>query len=520
MPEQVPPRDWFLKDPESDNLPGLSIDRMYSLLKGKPSRTVVVAVVDTGVDIDHEDLKNVIWTNEDEIPNNGIDDDQNGYIDDANGWNFIGGKNGNVNEDTYEVTRQYVKLAKKFKNYNGNERLNKKDRVEYNQYLNYKKLWEEKRKEDLENLDAVGRIYSNAQFGLDTLRKYLRTDDVTKDKLNSLSSNNPEIVFARSFMRNILTSPEATVEERMEEIEDAYKTYQLGYNYCSNPAFDSRDIVGDNYDDPTEKYYGNNQVKPLPGPYGDHGTHVAGIIAADRTNQIGIKGVADNVKIMPIRAVPNGDERDKDIANAIYYATENGAHIINLSAGKTISPNKDVVDKAVQYAETRGVLIIHAAGNESANCDLEACYPTPYYKNGKLARNWINIGASSWGTGANFIGSFTNYGKKTVDVFAPGVAMYSTVPGNGYKNHDGTSMACPAVAGVAAVLMSYFPELSAADVKDVIFQSVRTFGGMPVLKPGTQDEAIEFSQLSKTGGVVNAYDAVQMAFRFKKEARK
>jgi subtilisin family serine protease len=288
--------------------------------------------------------------------------------------------------------------------------------------------------------------------------------------------------------------------------------YRLGYEYSSNPKFDPRDIVGDNYQDPYEKYYGNNQVKPLPGPYGDHGTHVAGIIGADRTNEKGIKGIADNVRLMAIRAVPNGDERDKDIANAIYYAVDNGAHIINLSAGKSDSPNKVVVDKAVQYAELKGVLIIHASGNESANCDVETYFPVPLYENGKTARNWINVSASSWGTEENFIGSFTNYGKKMVDVFAPGVAMYSTVPGNEYKNHDGTSMACPAVSGVAAVLMSYFPDLTAVYVKYIILQSVRTFDGMQVLKPGT-DEPVAFSQLSKTGGIVNGYDAVQLALK-------
>jgi subtilisin family serine protease len=508
-----PPQDWFLKDPETDRLPGMSVERMYSILKGLPSRQVIVAVVDTGVDIDHEDLKNVIWVNEDEIVGNGIDDDHNGYVDDVNGWNFIGGKTGNVNEDTYEVTRQYAHLKKQFGYLETAKKLTKKAKADLARYQTYKAKWEEKRKEDKEQLDMIGRIYSNARFSIDTLRKYLKTEDISMEQLEALKSNNPEIVFARSFMRNFLMSLEgATIEERMAEIEDAYETYKLGYNFSSDPDFDPRGLVGDNFNDVTEKHYGNNQVKPLPGPYGDHGTHVAGIIASDRTNKLGINGVADNVKIMPIRAVPNGDERDKDIANAIYYAVDNGAQIVNLSCGKMESPNKEFVDKATQYAEAKGVLIVHAAGNESADNDVVTYFPTPFYKSGKLASNWINVAASSWGTDANFIGSFTNYGRKTIDVFAPGVAMYSTVPGNGYKNHDGTSMACPAVSGVAAVLMSYFPEFTATEIRDIILQSVRTFDGMQVLKPGTQN-LIEFNKLSKTGGIVNAYDAVQLAMK-------
>jgi subtilisin family serine protease len=210
--------------------------------------------------------------------------------------------------------------------------------------------------------------------------------------------------------------------------------------------------------------------------------------------------------------VPNGDERDKDIANAIYYAVDNGAKIINLSCGKTESPQKYAVDKAVQYADQKGVLIVHAAGNESTDTDKIVSYPTPLYKSGREAKNWINVGASSWGTGSNFIGAFSNYGKKTVDLFSPGVAIFSTVPGQGYKNHDGTSMACPAVVGVAAMLMSYFPEFSSVEIKRIIMESVRKFDGLQAIKPGTKTE-VEFNSLSKTGGIVNAYDAVQLAMK-------
>ena len=514
-----PPKDWFLKDPATDKVQGLSVERAYSeLLKGKPSKTIIVAVVDTGVDIDHEDLKDIIWVNKDEIPNNNIDDDKNGYVDDVNGWNFIGGKTGNVNEDTYEITREYARLNKKFGNADVNT-LSKKDKSEFQSYLAYKQKWEDKRAEDGEQFSFIDRIYSNAIFCIDTLKKFLKTDKLSMDAINSISTNNPTLIFAKSFMRNYYNSlGTSTEEERMDELKDAYETYKSGLDYSANPDFNPRSIVGDDYLNTSEKYYGNNQVKPVGGPTGDHGTHVSGIIAAQRGNNLGIDGIADNVKIMVIRAVPNGDERDKDIANSIYYAVDNGAKIINMSCGKADSPQKEAVDKAVKYADQKGVLVIHAAGNESLNNDVTTHYPSPVFKNGKSAKNFINVGASSWGSGNDFIGSFSNYGKKTVDVFSPGVAIYSTIPNQGYKNHDGTSMAAPAVAGVAAMLMSYFPELSAIEIKNILLESSRKFDGVVTNLPGSE-KSVPFNQLSKTGGIVNAFDAVKLAMKLRGEKK-
>lgn len=505
------PRDWFLLDPETDQLQGISVNKAYEVLRGKPSKTVIVAVVDTGVDTDHEDLKRVIWVNEDEIPNNGLDDDKNGYVDDVNGWNFIGGKNGNVNDDTYEITREYVRLNKKFAGVDVSK-LTKKDKTEYAKYTVTKEKWEAKRAEDAEQYKMVRMLYSNFQFSLDTLTKLLKKD-VTPEVLQEVNSKDPNIVFAKSFLTTMLSSSDGgTVPERLDELKEAYEAYKSAYEVSSNPDFDPRAVVGDNYQNPLERHYGNNNVKPMPGPAADHGTHVTGIIAADRENNLGIQGIADNVRIMVLRAVPNGDERDKDIANSIYYAVDNGARIINLSCGKNESPQKYVVDKAVQNAEQKGVLIIHAAGNESADNDKITSYPSAIYNNGRQAKNWLNVGASSWGADQNFIGSFSNYGKKSVDLFSPGVQIYSTVPGNRYKNHDGTSMAAPAVTGVAALLMAYFPEFSAGEVRNILVESTRKFDGIVIQQPGSKNK-VPFNELSKTGGIVNAYDAVKLAMK-------
>jgi len=502
-------RDWFIKDPETDKVQGVSANRVYeTLLKGQPSRTVIVAVIDSGIDYKHEDLKDVMWVNAGEIAGNGIDDDKNGYIDDIHGWNFIGGKNGNVNEDTYELTREYVRLKGKFAGMDENK-VSKKQRAEYEEYKKIKDKFEKLRTKNVQQYDMYKNMYVNVTGSMDTLKAVLKTDTLTAENLAAYNPSDPALIFAKGLIVNMLKNlgGEGTLDELAAQLKEGYDYFRVIAEYGYNEAFDSRTIVGDNYSDLSERYYGNNDVQ---GPDAQHGTHVAGIIGANRKNDIGIQGIADNVRIMSVRAVPNGDERDKDVANAIYYAVNNGAHIINMSFGKAYSPQKEAVDKAVKYAEQKGVLLIHAAGNDGEDIDTEKNFPNRTYLDGKEAKNWMEIGASSFGTDENFVGSFSNYGKKNLDLFAPGVRIYATVPNNQYEYLQGTSMAAPATAGVAAIIMSYFPELTAVQVKDVLRKSVRTFDGLQVQKPGGKGK-VAFSELSSTGGLVNAYEAVKLA---------
>jgi cell wall-associated protease len=503
------PKDWFLKDPEQDSLQGVSAERTYlTLLKDQPSKTVLVAVIDSGIDIDHEDLKSIIWVNEKEIPHNGIDDDKNGYIDDVNGWNFIGGKTGNVDADTYELTREYIRLNKKF-NRIDSVKVRKKQKTEYASYQKIKDKYEKLKIKNEQQYKLYSTLYNYSRASVDSLKKYFKTDKLNAEAVRSIVSTEPAMLFRKSVVSGIYKSQgdSTDVDEYLNQIKEGVDYFGVIVKYGYNADFDSRKIVGDTYSNLFERGYGNNDVK---GPDPTHGTHVAGIIAADRKNNVGIKGIADNVKIMAVRAVPNGDERDKDVANAIIYAVDNGAKIINMSFGKSFSPEKEVVDKAVKYAEQKGVLLIHAAGNDGDDIDKEKNFPTKKYLNGKEAKNWIEVGASAWGSNEDFVGSFSNYGKKSVSLFAPGVQIYSTTPSNTYKNEDGTSMASPATAGVAALLMSYFPNLTALDVKDILEKSTRKFDNLKVQKPGTK-ELIPFSELSSSGGLVNAYEAVKMA---------
>lgn len=520
------PQDWFLRDPETDKIQGLSVERAYTLLKGRPSRTVVVAVIDTGVDFNHEDLKDVMWVNEKEIAGNGIDDDKNGYTDDIHGWNFIGGKSGSVKQDTYELTREYVRLKAKYENVDA-KKVPKKSKTEYEYWLMIKDRFTKYRAEQEENyksctsqLTQYKSFYENLSDAVVLIKTTYKIEKLSPSVVDTIKSSDPKMRFAKYILGVIYENEGKTVE--VEKIVDELKfiiehngevcnNYKTAMEYGYNPDFNSRSIVGDDYSNPDEKIYGNNDVK---GTVPVHGTHVAGIIAANRKNDIGMKGIADNVKIMAIRAVPNGDERDKDIANAIRYAVDNGALVINMSFGKDYSPEKETVDKAVKYAESKGVLLVHGAGNDNDDNDTKPSFPSKLFKDGKEATNWIEVGASSWGADSTLVADFSNYGKKTVDVFAPGVKIYSTTPNNTYQEQDGTSMASPATAGVAALLMSYFPTLTAPQVRDVLNQSSRKFDNLPVKKPGSK-ETVHLKEISISGGLVNAYEAVKLATTFK-----
>ncbi len=451
-------------------------------------------------------MKDSYWTNEDEIPNNGIDDDNNGYIDDVHGWNFIGGPEENVVYDTYELTREYKRLRSKYGN-----NINESDK-DYDYWVEIRDEFEYKRKKSEETLLKYSEIISNIPRYYNLLLSYLDTDSLTFEAVNAIESEDTIINQAIAQIGKLLKYFGNTVsyETMVSVLTPAEEHYLYEVNYGYNLDYDPRSIVNDDYENKKERYYGNNQVDDFSGMMGDHGTHVAGIIAADRENNLGARGIADNVKIIPLRTVPNGDERDKDVANAIYYAVNNGAKVINMSFGKHYSPERATVEKAIRYAQKKGVLIVHAAGNDRENKDLVDNYPTrKFIKGKKEAWNVIEVGANSRYLNENLMAKFTNYGETSVDLFAPGVYVYSTLPNNTYKESSGTSMSAPVVSGVAALLFSYFPELSANEVKEVILESVQNYKG-EVYLPGTK-ELIEFPTLSVTGGIVNAYEAVKIA---------
>ncbi len=498
------PRNWQLLDETVDHVPGISVERaMTQLLAGKaPKQTVLVAIIDNGIDTSHVDLRANLWVNPKEVGGNKKDDDNNGFVDDVHGWNFIGGKDGqDVHWDTFEVTREYARCHGKAAA-SGVPPITDAARCKQ-----VDEDYDKQRKELEGNVNNYRQAHDIYQQILPVLAgaAHVSADSLTADRVRAVAPSNPMIGQARQIYLD-LTSQGATPSV----IEDGFKSLEGQLKYSLNPDYNSRTIVGDNYADPSERHYGNADVM---GQDAKHGTHVAGIIGAVRGNGVGVDGIAPAVKFMMIRTVPDGDERDKDVANAIRYAVDNGARIISMSFGKPYSPFKAAVDDAVKYADAHGVLMVHAAGNDGQDLSKKPSFPSTTYLAGGKPNLWIEVGASSWKGGDSLAANFSNYGQQQVDVFAPGVDILSTVPGNQYERDSGTSMAAPVVSGLAALIMDYYPNLTPSDVRRIILASVNNYSGQMVVRPGPPDQAqkVSFGTLSVTGGIVNAYNALKMA---------
>lgn len=505
---QIASYNWFNLDPGNDLKQGVSTEKAYAFLKAhnKKSKPVIVAIIDSGVDIDHEDLKDIVWVNEDEIPGNGIDDDHNGYIDDIHGWNFLGNAKGeNINHESLELTRIYAIYKKRFDGVSP-DKITSTDKKDYQTYLDLQNDYLTEFNKAAEN-KMYYEIYYNGYIKKENIMKQvLGKDTLTLADVQNFTSDVDSISQACERVRYYLEN------NLLSSLKTGLEYYSDRIDYNLNLEYNPRSLVGDDPFNINDTNYGNADVK---GPDCGHGTHVSGIVAAIRNNNLGIEGIADNVRIMVIRAVPDGDERDKDVALAIRYAVNNGAQIINMSFGKKYSPQKQWVDDAVKLALSKGVLMIHAAGNEGENIDKETHYPSnSFLGSKKTPKNWITVGASSDSNSSDLPAFFSNYGAKTVDLFAPGVDIYSTIPGNAYDNKDGTSMACPVVTGVAALVWSYYPQLTAVQLKKILMKSVYSRKRLEVLIPnkdGDRDKTLKFSKLCVSGGLVNAYNAIQLA---------
>lgn len=503
--DEKPKDNWQNLDLKTDGAFGISTEKAYNeLLKGKTSKPVVVAVIDGGIDENHEDLKQMMWINPKEIAGNGIDDDKNGYIDDIHGWNFIG----KVHFDNMEVVRLMNKLQPKYAAAVNSTPFSEEERKEFQLYKKLVTDYMAKLQEAqmglqnttliLKYLDEILVKMGKTEPTIDDFNSYKTVGDIESQVVKFIK---PEI-------------KKTSYKKFRQELEDGIKHYDAQVKYHLNLEYDPRkDSVGDNYANSNERFYGNNDIT---GPDAEHGTHVAGIIGAVRSNNLGIKGIADNVKIMALRTVPDGDERDKDVANSIRYAVDNGAKIINMSFGKAFSWDKKVVDEAVRYAVSNDVLLVHAAGNDGKNTEKEDNVPNRLYTDSTgvtmgTAEGWIEVGASGWKNDEDLVASFSNYGGKSVDVFAPGVKINSTMPDSKYKENDGTSMASPVVAGLAALIRSYYPKFTAVQVKEIIMNSVTKVEQKVKIRVDGDSTRVPVSEISVSGGVVNAYSALLLA---------
>jgi subtilisin family serine protease len=482
--------NWYNLDYTKDQILGTSVDKAYNeFLRGKkPKKTIVVAVIDSGVDIDHEDLVDKIWVNKNEIPNNKIDDDKNGYVDDINGWNFLGNSKGeNLHYENLEYTRIYKS--------GGGEN-----------FLAAKKKYEDelkKRSEERDNLLRFEKVYNEAKA---IIKDKSGIEVHSLNDLNNVSSIDQSVLKAKEFLSSRYKL--GLTEESLKNMIVNNREY---LNTFLNPDLNSRIIIGDDPENINDINYGNPDVK---GPRSDHGTSVAGVVAATRNNNLGTNGIAEYVKIMVLRSTPRGDERDKDVALAIRYAVENGADIINMSFGKTFSPQKKFIDDAVRLAEERNVLIVHGSGNGALNIDMEEMYPSDRYIDKSEPVNWMNIGATSMKVGEETVSKFSNYGKVHVDLFAPGEDIILLDSASTYTMQSGTSLSAPVVTGIAALVLSYFPELRPQELIDILLSSSYKLEKQKVKIPDFNSEKrkrTKFGELSKSGGIVNAYDALKLA---------
>ena len=482
---------WSDLDLKKDSIPGMSVDKSYSeLLKNKKGTKIIVGVVDSGLDIDHEDLKGKIWTNTKEIPGNNIDDDKNGFVDDVHGWNFLG-----------EATNENLELTRIVKKGDDGSESYKSAKAELDKKL--EGLTPQKKQVDM--IVAADKA----------IREELKKDKYSIEELKAIVTTDAGLSRSKMIMSSIASQAGEGFQDEIKSYSD-YVYDQLNFNL--NVDFSGRK-VGDNPEDMKETHYGNGNVKGPNVEDALHGTHVAGIIAQIRGNDKGGDGVvADNVEILAVRAVPNGDEYDKDIALAIRYAVDNGAKVINGSFGKDYSPHKEWVWDAIKYAASKDVLIVHAAGNDAKSVDTEPNFPTDEMNGKEISDNLLTIGALNNKYGSELVADFSNYGAKNVDVFAPGVEIYATVPNNNYKYEQGTSMASPNAAGVAALVRSYYPKLTASQVKHILMDS-----GTPITETVTVDEkkiSMPFATTCVSGKIVNAYNALVMAEKMSAKVKK
>ena len=491
------PPFWHLLDPAADGIAGVGARRAVTELLGNaaPKRQITVAVIDGGVDTSHTSLRSVLVLNTKESPSNGKDDDGNGYVDDARGWNFIGGANGNIDDEQLELTR----LVKQCRANGGKSTVSAPCTQLESEYTT-------QRSEVAGQWAGIKPVL--AQY--DSLLGILAKDNgVTKESITdaTLGKLDPKSAGGRAALQRVQTFAQNGLTPNVSRA--ARKQLEGRLEYGFNLNYDGRKLVGDT--PAMGRRYGNANVT---GPDASHGTAVASVIGAV-SGDSGFAGIAPGIRILPVRVVPNGDETDKDVANGIRYAVEAGAQIINMSFGKAYSPGKPAVDSAVQFAVSKGVLLIHASGNESTDVDAAPTFPSSSYAGtAGRAATWIDVGASSWRAGDQLAADFSNYGHTMVDLFAPGVSIYSAALNNEFAREDGTSLAAPVVSGVAALLMSQFPTLTAADVKRILMATTTQFPDLQVAKPGTKGgQKVPFASLSASGGIVNAYEAVKMAQR-------
>ncbi len=489
-------RGWHLSDWKQDSLPGISLEKAYAWLdthkSGHTGEEVVVAVLDTKLDIRHEAIRDNLWTNPGEIPGNGLDDDGNGYTDDVHGWNFLGNSAG---EDVLYQLSETARAARLLEQID-TAALRLSDPKRLATLQKYAAAYREDAAFFRENYRALDSILSREEAALRDL---------------AALGDNAALQDGEALRNGAANQNEAVLRES-RALRDQRKAIAIQKQFFYNPDYQERAITGDRPDDLYDRRYGNPVISgraPM-----EHALGVAGVLAARPNNRLGVAGVSEKIRIMPVVMVAEGDEHDKDVALAIRYAVDNGAKIINMSWGKRQSLYPGWVQDAIRYASQRDVLLVHSAGNTADDLDAVDYYPLDYTPDGEFTESFLSVGALSPRKGPALVASFSNYGQRNVDLFAPGNFIFTPHTGNGYAYKQGTSYAAPLVAGVAALVWSHYPDFTAAEIKDILMASATRVDGEVYLPRKTRSaspQRVPFTRLCKSGGILNAFAALQLA---------
>jgi cell wall-associated protease len=506
-------KEWYYFDLSSDSIPGISLERAkQEQLINKKGKKVLLALIDGDIDTQHEMIKDYLWKNEYEIPNNGLDDDLNGYIDDLNGWNFWGNRNtADINDKSqYEYVRIINKLDPYFKN-KSIDNISSDSLAMFQMYLKAKKRYQKEYDTQIVEMRSfISELEEAYYHQKDTILKVYPDLTFQIDSIKKIKSDNKRI---NTIKDNLIYYLNVDIENGIEGLK---RRLSFDENCYLNFDFKDRFIVNDDVNDLFDVNYGNPKIN-YPNHFGNHGTSVLSQITS-------IFKFVDNknLKIMTLLTAVYGNEHDKDIALAIKYAVNNGAQIIVFTMSKEFSSHNEWVKEAIEYAASKDVLIIKAAGNYGYNLSLNDYYPNDKNTDEtEFVNNFINVGASTKNLNKNLIADFSCYSDKEVDIMAPGSEITIAIQNNQYEISDGTSFAAPIVAGIAALLKSYYPDLKAHEIKEILMES----GTVIDLEVEIKDEQgnpkkVPFSSLSKSGKIVNAYQALVLAQRYQKNKKK
>jgi subtilisin family serine protease len=534
--------NWHHLAPE-DGVFGAAIERAHAAAREsglRPARRpITIALIGGGIDISHKAISDIIWVNRRERRINGRDNDRNGWIDDRHGWNFLGNDTMTINSLSTMGDREFLRLKDKYNHF-----LFVEDGIAYMFDDELGALVETEPPADMEEFEYFLRVVTESELA-ETNRGVMLAKAVVwyiREIGHSMRMAYPERVLTRTDFGEFVRAQQSTTAMQdalfafidlmfMSANTEDWNTMaafadtefipiqELRHERAMARRFPrERELIGDDPNDLNDKGYGNNN---LLANNALRNTMIAGIIGAGG-GQSEIRGITNNVQIMTLRIEADfGEPYMKDMALAIRYAVEQGADIIQLGATNRLFPRHQShwVEEALRYAEQRNVLVVIPVRDLSSNLDDFPFYPNRNLSTGTLS-NIITVAASD-SLGNPFL--WANFSETELDIFAPGVEIKSAMPGNRYAIDSGSAYAAAMVTGVAAFIKNYFPQITPAQMRQLLIDTVTDRSDAEVEKQyrataGSMRGRIAtdlflFSDLCVSGGILNAERAIKEAGR-------